>query len=292
MPKELTHILIAQDVLKQLRESGQQVLAQVIEKDIPAFYLGAIIPDAFFYDVPPFRLNPKKYVWISRILHQEEKSKNDQKALGLFDTIAANTHAWPLTLAFAAGIITHTVGDRIIHGVIDHYTTTWGQKGSLAPASHRQIETLLDMVLLRKVRRLPGNFRLKRLAGVGQATEDCLFRFYLGHLTGNNDTLPPSLIKALRRAFAQQCLFINLFTNKALYHIVNVTNKLAAGRLHAWSTLFYPDTVETRTFPILDRIDLNALTDGRSFAGTLASLMEAVTREAITQINLGVRRLA
>jgi len=42
----------------------------------------------------------------------------------------------------------------------------------------------------------------------------------------------------------------------------------------------------------LDKLDLNALTDGRSFTGTLASLVDQVISEAILQINAGVRRLA
>jgi len=184
------------------------------------------------------------------------------------------------------------VSDRIIHGVIDHQTTSWGQRGSLAIASHRQIETLIDMVLLQRLRQHPRDFRLECMANVDQPTEHCLFRFYLGHLIGDNSTLPPCLLKALKRAHAQQRLFLKLFTIRPLYHITNLSNKLAAGWLQAWSTLFYPNKVGTQTFPILDKLDLNALTDGSSFTGTLASLMDEVIAEAIRQINVGVRRLA
>ncbi len=292
MPKELTHILIAQDVLKELKGSGQQLLAQVIKENLPAFYLGAIIPDAFFYYVIPFPRIPQDCVQIPRALHSKETLKNDQKAVSFFDAIAVDPHVWHLTLAFAAGIVTHTVSDRIIHGVIDHYTTTRGEKGSIAIASHRQLETLIDMVLLQQSRQHPRDFRLEHLINVDQPTQDCLFRFYLGHLIGNNSTLPHSLLRALKRAHAQQRLFLKLFTINALYHIMNLSNKLVASRLKAWSALFYPDTVGTQTFPILHKLDLNDLTDGRSFTGTLASLMDEVITEAIQQINVGVRRLA
>jgi hypothetical protein len=104
--------------------------------------------------------------------------------------------------------------------------------------------------------------------------------------------LPLSLLKALKRAHAQQRLFLKLFTVEPVYHILNLSNKLVGSWLKAWSTLFYPDTVGTQTFPILHKLDLNDLTDGRSFAGTLASLVDKVTTEAIRQINVGVRRLA
>ncbi|NVM57555.1 MAG: zinc dependent phospholipase C family protein [Desulfobacterales bacterium] len=291
MPKELTHILIARDVLKHLKGSAKQHIARVIEKNLPAFYLGAIIPDAFFYDVAPFRKMCQDYVQISRALHLKERLKNDQKAVSFFDAIAANPHAWHLKAAFAAGIVTHTVSDRIIHGVIDHYTIRWRQKGSLAMASHRQLETLIDMLLMQQLHLHPRDFRLKRIVDVNQSAEDCLFRFYLTRLIGDNRTLHPRLIYALRRAHAQQCLLLKLFTVKPLYHIMYLSNKLVAGRLGALSGLFYPRTVGTRSFPLLNRLDLNALTNGRSFTGTLASLIDAVTTDAICHVRVGLYRL-
>jgi hypothetical protein len=292
MPKELTHILIAQDVVKQLKRSGQQVLARVIKRNLSAFYLGAIIPDAFFYDVIRLCKTPKNSVQIARTLHSKETLKNDQKAISFFDQIGADRRVWTSTLAFAAGIVTHTVSDRIIHGVIDYYTTNWGQKGSLAIASHRQIETLIDMVLLQQAHQHPRDFGLERRTAMDQASQDCLFRFYLTPLIGDNNTLPICLMKDLKRAYAQQCLCLKLFTIKSLYHIMNFSNKLVPSRLQTWSALFYPDTVGTQTFPILHKLDLNALTDGGSFTGTLASLVDQVITEAIGQINVGVRNLA
>ncbi len=291
MPKELTHILIAQDVVKQLKRSGQQLLARIIKGNLSAFYLGAIIPDAFFYDVIRLRKTPQNSVQIARPLHSKETFKNDQKAVSFFDHIGADPRVWTLKLAFAAGIVTHTVSDRIIHGVIHHYTTNWGQKGTLAMASHRQIETLIDMVLLQQSRQHPRDFGLERRTAVDQPTQDRLFRFYLGHLIGDNSTLPVCLLKDLKRAYVQQRLFLKLFTVEPLYHIMNISNKLVASGRQAWSTLFYPDTVGTQTFPILHKLDLNLLTDGRSFTGTLASLVDEVITEAIRQINVGVRKL-
>lgn len=292
MPKELTHILIAQDVVKQLKQSGQQLLARVIKGNLSAFYLGAIIPDAFYYDVIRLRKTPQISIQMARTLHSKDTLKNDQKAVSFFDHIGADPHIWPLTLAFASGIVTHTVSDRIIHGIIEHYTTNWGQKGSAAIASHRQFETLIDMALLQQSRQHPREFGLERLTAIDQPSQDRLFRLYLGHLIGDNSSVPICLLKTLKRAHAQQHLFLKLFTSQPLYHIMNRSNKLLASCLEVWSALFYPDTVGTQTFPILHKIDLNALTDGRYFTGTLASLVDEVITEAIRQINVGVRRLS
>ena len=186
MPKELSHILIARKVLAQLEGSGQKTLAQVIESNVPAFYLGAIIPDAFFYDMVPLSRFSRGYYQVSRALHAKETPKNDEKAVAFFDSIGTMPALWPSKVAFAAGIVAHTVSDRIIHGVIDHYTTTWRHVGSLATATHREFETLIDMVLLQELRLHPREFRLRSFVDIDPHTELCLLRFYIAHLVGGS----------------------------------------------------------------------------------------------------------
>jgi hypothetical protein len=291
MPKELSHILIAQEVFAELKRSGKKRLARIIEKNLPAFYLGAIIPDAFFYDATPFLGLFTDNVQIARALHQKETVQNDARAEGFFDAITIDPHAWRPKVAFAAGIVTHTVSDRVIHGVIDYYTRTWDQKGGLALATHRQLETLIDMVLLQPLRLHPRHFPFERLVDVHHPTRDILFQFYLSHLIEAQQIPDPRPLRSLKMAYAHQRLCLRLFAVKALYHIMNLSNKLAAGRLGIWSSLFYPDRVGTEGFPIMDRIDPNALTDDRSFAGPLPSLIEKITTDAISHIGMGIHRL-
>jgi hypothetical protein len=261
MAKELTHILIAQDVIKQIKESGQQLLAQLIEENLPAYYLGSIIPDALFYDVPPFRLNPHKHIWLSRAFHLKEKAKNDEKAVSLFRSIAANPRVWRLKMAFAAGIITHTVTDRIFHELIEYYTSTWGEKGTVAMTTHREIETLIDTILLRPLNMGPREI-------------------HLGHLD------------ALKRAHDQQRLFLKLFATLPLYHIMKLSNKFVAGHLGVWHSLFYPKDGEPQSFPVLDKIRLNSLGDESLFDGVLQACRKAASSEAICHINIALKTFA
>ncbi len=291
MPKELSHILIAQDVLAELKASGRKRLARIIEKNLPAFYLGAIIPDAFFYDATPFLGLSKNNVEIGRALHLKETAQNDARAVGFFDAIAVDPHEWHTKVAFATGIVTHTVSDRIIHGVIDHYTRSWDQEGGLVMATHRQLETLMDMLLLEPLRLHPRHFHFERLVDIHHPTRNILFRFYLSHLTEGHQTVDPRLLRSLNMAYVQQRLCLKLFTVKALYHIMNVSNKLVAGRLGVWSSLFYPDTVGIDGFPIMDRMDPNALADDRAFAEPLRSVVKGITADAIGHIGMGLHRL-
>jgi len=291
MPKELSHILIAQEVFAELKRSGRKRLARIIEKNLPAFYLGAIIPDAFFYDATPFLGLSKDSLEIARALHQKETVQNDARAVGFFDAINIDPRAWRAKAAFAAGIVTHTVSDRVIHAVIEYYTRAWDQKGGLALATHRHLETLIDMVLLQSLHLHPRHFRFEGLLDVHHATRDVLFQFYLCRLMEVQQVPNPRLRRSLKMAYAQQRLCLRLFSVKALYHIMNLSNKLAAGRLGIWSSLFYPDSVGTQAFSIMDRIDPNALTDDRSFARPLPSLIKKITADAISHIGMGMGRL-
>jgi hypothetical protein len=292
MAKELTHILIARDVIKKLKEFGQPLLAQVIEKNLSAYYLGSIIPDTLFYDFPPFRLNPRKYLSISRALHQEEKTKNDRKAMGFFRSISANPHMWPLKMAFSAGIITHTVVDRIFHNLIEYYITTWGERGRNALATHREFETLIDIALLESRNIHPRQFRLGSFVRLDHSIKYYLFQFYLADLMGEGMAPSRSLLNVLKRASHQQCFFLQLFAARPIYRIMEISNRLASDRLRAWQSLFYPDGVGPQTFSVLAKLEANPPHNEILFNGGLARHREAALNEAIRHINLAVTTFA
>ena len=292
MAKELTHILIAQDVVRQLKAAGQIRLAQVIEKNLQAYYLGSIIPDALFYEVPPFCLNPLKHIWLSRAFHMKETAESDQRATGLFMSIAANPRAWRLKMAFAAGIITHTITDRIFHELIEHYTTAWEEKGAAVVATHREIETLIDITLLRPLNMDPGQVDLEHLVRLDESSKKALFHFYLAHLVEDDGTPDAPLLSALKRAHDQQRLFLKLFASRALYHILKLTNKLVAGRLRCWQSLFYPKGGRAQHFPVLRKIRLSSSSDEGSFDSVLEGCRKAALNEAIRYINSALKRFA
>ena len=292
MAKELTHILIAEDVLKRL-SGNQPLLAQVIQRNASAYYLGSIIPDALFYDLPPFCFNPKKHIWISRALHHRDSRLNDQKALSLFSSISAATNMWSQKMAFSAGVITHTVADRIFHNLIDYYNNAWREDGSDAMATHREIETLIDMALLKPKNVHPRQFCVDHYIALGRSTECALYRFYLAHLTGHAGRHDRSLINVLKRAIRQQRFFLRLFATRHLYHITKISNKAVSNRLQVWHALFYPDTDEAPSFQLPNKIRANPPDDKNPFdRGGLTPYADAAATDAIRCINLAVKSLA
>ncbi|MDY6954217.1 MAG: zinc dependent phospholipase C family protein [Thermodesulfobacteriota bacterium] len=291
MPKEISHILIAKEVLTELKCSEGSELAPLLERHLPSFYLGAIIPDAFFYDMTPLLRVSGNHLWISRALHMKEAAENDKKATGFFEGISVTSPAWETKVAFAAGIVTHTVSDRMVHGVIDYVTESWGEKNGPAMATHRQLETLLDMAFLEPLGLHPRGFPLERFLDMRRSTQNILFAHYLLGLTARSGPQDRSLLGALRRAHGQQLLFLKLFGAKWPCQMVALSNRLAAGRLEPWFRLFYPEEIGTRGFPIMKRLDLDALTDGDRFSGPFASLVATIVAEAIGHIQAGLQRL-
>ena len=87
MPKELTHILIAQDVLTRFTETGETLVAKTIRNNLAAFFWGAIIPDAFYYDMVPLIFYCSNLKKISHALHSKNGVENVERAKSLFSAI-------------------------------------------------------------------------------------------------------------------------------------------------------------------------------------------------------------
>jgi len=292
MAKEITHILTAKGVLRHLKSVEQTRLSNVIEKNRGGFFLGAIIPDSVYYDVLPFRFNPHEHSWIARDLHRNKFTDNDAKARGLFKTIAARPSAWGLKVAFAAGIITHTVVDRVFHETIDHYTTAWAETGKLAQATHYEIETLIDLLLLQYLEMTPRQFLRRNRIRLDDASVLRLCHLYLAHVMGPGRDPDPKLIHVLRRAISQQNLFLRLFTMRPLRTTVNLMSKFVGPRLQAWNRLFYPNRIEHDSFPVLLKLGIESPDGSRWLVEEISRLQELAIGEAAENILSAIRMLA
>ncbi|MBW2172041.1 MAG: hypothetical protein JRF69_08690 [Deltaproteobacteria bacterium] len=200
---------------------------------------------------------------------------------------------WSQKMAFSAGIITHTVADRIFHNLIDYYNNAWKEEGADAMATHREMETLIDMALLKPRNIHPRQFRVDRYIALDRPTERVLFHFYLAHLIGNARRPSHSLVNVLKRAIDQQRFFLKLFTARPLYHITKISNKAVSNRLRVWHGLFYPDTEEAQSFQFPNKIKANPPGDKDPFdPGGLTPYTDAALTEAIRCINIAVKSLA
>jgi hypothetical protein len=288
MAKELTHILIAQNVLERLRDR-QPLLAGVLESHAPAYYLGAIFPDALFYDLPPFRLKPKKYIWVSKVLHDQDVAKNDQMAIGLFRSISDAPEMWPQKAAFSAGIITHTAADHIFHNLIGYYNKVWNEQGAEAMATHREMETFIDMVLLERRNMHPRKFPVAHYIALDGETTTPLYRFYLSYVTGNDRGANHTLVNVVKRAIGQQRFFMRLFAARPAYQITRIADRVVSNHLRLWHALFYPHTEGLQGFRFPARMPAGH--ENPFDPDGLTRYTDAAVSRAVHCINLALKSL-
>jgi hypothetical protein len=188
------------------------------------------------------------------------------------------------------GIITHTVADRTFHDLIAHYNNAWNEAGAEAMGTHREMETFIDMALLKQRNIHPRDFRLGRYIAMDPRTERVLHHFYLAYVTRNNRISSHSLIHVLKRAAHQQCFFSRLFAARPMYHITRIANRVVSNHLRLWHALFYPDTEAAESFLFLNKL---RAADSHPFDPNRLSLhTDAASVEAIRCINLSVLNLA
>lgn len=138
MPKENTHLWFAQTLLSATETAdGLKLL-----RDKPLFFfLGSVIPDAFYY-------HPRPWTWrMPRVLHgsdSEWKNKTPAWLVG-----RAGRSESPADKAFALGYLSHLALDRIFHPVI--HVLSGKREGQAASyqiaAKHRLVETALDQIV-------------------------------------------------------------------------------------------------------------------------------------------------
>jgi hypothetical protein len=291
MPKEITHVLIAQEVLERLKESGCPALAQALADNLHAFYLGATIPDALFYDVISIGRASADHSTLCRILHSADTTANDAKAVALFSAIRSRPFRWPLQVAFSAGVVTHTVADRLFHGLIDDYTSRWRLEGALATSTHRHVETLIDIVLAKNLGLSVKAFDLKGMTNPQGPYKNALLNFYLYHLWDTKRPVPAHFVYVLKRAHWQQMFFCRLFQNNFLYHIVTRLNNLTGARLDVWSSLFYAHDIGAASFSILNRLGIPVPSDLQPYSGTAPAILHQTIAQAVSLIRIGSESL-
>jgi hypothetical protein len=187
-------------------------------------------------------------------------------------------------VAFAAGVLTHTVADGIFHGVIDYFLTRWNETGLAALGLHRQIETLYDMVLWGSSRPRQADDPLRERSRLSFKEIRFLLDFIHSVLPSPPGAVGATSVPALRWAFTQQLFLLTLFQYPWAFRLAHWARFLSGGRSDCISGLFYPPVVSAETFPVLKKMDLNHLSNGTGFTGDLKALAGYAVNETVQKI--------
>lgn len=201
MPKERFHIYLAGQ-LARLCEARAPILA-----DLPAFFIGAVSPDIFYYDLPLFSLSP-----LGEWIHGLEISTICHWISKEFEKGNLEASCWGL------GFACHFLADAAWHPRIEQLSETGlglAQKLSTLE-SHRLLESEIEAFWLAKSSRskegdfVPADFwgKRKRLPAIGAH-----YASFLDFAGGPRRKVSE---KRIARCFLWQNFLLRLFANKTL----------------------------------------------------------------------------
>lgn len=280
MPKEITHIQLAEAIKGELLQSngyGSPEIKNALAKHGNVFSFGSISPDIFFYDIVlPFdgRHALRGGPWgdaihgnrgentMAHIFAMAEilNSPQLQKSMGYKDKMPKDDA--DLCLTFGAGYLTHVALDTVMHPLVYYFSGNyyaddpsakkWGE------ARHRAIETLLDLLVLQKLNKKLSKVNAAKLMTLSRREEKVVLGFYALALRlafGNEEEpLMPSeplfsppkdiyhdrLYRAARRGYHKQRFMNRLFRIKALGKAALKLNWYKKQAIAEFSTLMYP----------------------------------------------------
>ncbi len=217
MPKEGFHIYLADRLAREC------VVRRPILLDMPAFLIGAISPDIFYYDLPFFSVSPLGD-WFHSLIERDGVSIiYEWVSRRPFEKANAEEISWGL------GVACHFMADALFHPLIEELSgeglgTVFSSARSLSPIDrHRLIESEIEAFWLesspqgQKKNCLRSGFRGKR----GRLLKIASYYLSLFEFAGGASPASPAPVFRPSRiriswCFLCQDLLLRLFANRTL----------------------------------------------------------------------------
>lgn len=286
MPKEITHLVVADEVLASLpREVRDRILPHRHLYDI-----GSTSPDLFYYDVPfPFEIMASAEVFSERI-HGRSGEDNAVHVLWMLDEIKKS----PLEggLAFLAGYLTHTASDAVFHPMVYSLTGNYFAEDPAerkrARARHRVLETSLDLYLLERRGVTLAQFNLPGRMKLNKRDLEVLTNLYARSLRIAFDPEFP-LEKGMQRVLRKFRWMTHLMVSASITRLLHSINRIAAYAINDFANLFYPGQRSDIAFATKKKTP-HPVT-GRPYDRDIETLMKRSVRNAVRNIQAAARYL-
>lgn len=255
MPKEITHIHIAEKILNALPESVQLILKQ----NQSSYYFGSIAPDIFYYDVANIknRTIESRIEW-GEIIHGRYGNDTMLHLIYILDQIRANksdnsrnstNHRNSILLSFVCGFLTHIAADTIFHPYIYSVTGNYYDQNQTehkaSIARHRLFETCLDQHILKQREISLADFKLNQWFNLNELEKPTILNMYADSLQIANDLhLNSKLMRRIvYRCYRKTCLITQVFQNRPASKVLIKLNRRLNGRLSGAANAVYGDQV-------------------------------------------------
>jgi hypothetical protein len=225
MPKERLHLLLADQSLQILSSSGD--ISTFNETQKFAYFLGAISPDALFYDLPSFRHSP-----LGNALHRME----GRRCLTFLEPIfkERSKNLTPETAAWLLGVANHFWVDGYWHPFIekmsDPDSSLCRQYEFTERQCHYWLESEHEGYWLARIGPLDGYLPLlKQFAGMNNTRENCIKAFRMILTRMGLDQIPSE--KEIGRCLFWQAVLLHQFSLPAWAKRRNLLLKIGPTRV-------------------------------------------------------------
>ncbi len=237
MPKERTHLLIAEETLGRIENAS---LRQLINNKSAFFYLGAIFPDML---ILPFGKGPEHTSWAD-LLHDRSETSSSGIVHQLLAALREETDDQAEKLVFILGYLTHAAADMIFHPLVfylsgDYYHRDKKQRAT-SQASHHHLETQLDIALQQlsgKKEKDPG---FSFLSDLSSHEIGFTFEFFAAVFAKICRSPRNKITQYLKIDLALFMIINRLYHNRLFYQFAKLVNFLSRKRADKYFKLLYP----------------------------------------------------
>ena len=237
MPKERSHLLIAGEILGQLKN---EPLQQLINRHAAAYYLGAIVPDLKNYDL----FGRAEFSHVADFIHDLVETKNSGLIFQMLSELKQKANFSEEIMVFILGYITHAVSDAVFHPLIFYFTGNLydpdPRERARSLASHFYFETILDLALFRSAGKKLADFSPAKLCQTTPAHRHGIFRYFariLAEVCGEDQE---KLYRAMNRSFPLFLRLSSWFPRPLFYYLARLVNLVSLGRLRKYIGAFHP----------------------------------------------------
>jgi len=209
MPKERFHLFLADEYLNSGKAPA--LLTGHLKDEHLSYFLGAVSPDIYFYDLPTFSMN-RLGDRLHRFMEREGLS-------AIKDWLSKSAGAVPKAgFAWGMGFASHFLADEIWHPVINGLAQSLefcGKKGLSALGCHRVIESELESYWFKRMGAPDGYVGYLRRYAAQKERLGAISSIYRGFLV--HAGLEPMPTEArIRRCYLNQNFLLRLFANPLL----------------------------------------------------------------------------
>jgi hypothetical protein len=286
MPKELTHILFADALVGDLDQAGRKQLVMLLRHHRPTLHFGSIATDTLFYKLT-IPLIDRDYAPWGEIIHGGEGEDTGTPIREMLSRLQSSpTNDKPANdepandeddarFAFVCGFLTHMALDIVFHpwvyAVSGPYYHPDPDRQADSQMRHRLIESWLDLLMLkRNGKSLAGFDPWKPIRANRRTNLDCLDFFADSFRKAWR--IDGDVRRYIRRFYAVQMALGRLFPSQTAAKSIAFANRLAGGRLRAFTALFYPTQPDPLPAGLFDFQGFHHPVTGQPVASTLDRL--------------------